>query len=180
MPPGGRAPHKPNDTPPARLPARRPGPEGVSARGKKNSFVAVTSSSGLARGVFCDGREEGEKEAPQSATSKSSPSHGRNLINAEWNTATVFWPFDNFPRNSFTCGQIRVRILVRPTHTPRERKREGEKQEAVGRVERPSNQATPSSRLHHHLRPPSVAQGGRRAEKKRKPTSGRAPTGRRA
>ena len=102
LPPSGRAaPHKPNDTPPARPPVRRLGPEGVSARGKKNSFVAVTSSSGLARGVFCDGREEGEKEAPQSATSKSSPSHGRNLIHAEWNTATVFWPFYNFPRNSY-------------------------------------------------------------------------------
>ena len=88
--------------PPAR-PAT--GPRGSERAWKKEQFRrshVVVGARSLARGVFCDGREEeGEKEAPQSATSKSSPSHGRNLIHAEWNTATVFWPFYNFPRNSY-------------------------------------------------------------------------------
>ena len=61
-----------------------PGPEmeGVSARGKKNSFVVVIVVG--ARGVFCDGEEaEGGGEAQQSATSKSilAPARARLRLN---------------------------------------------------------------------------------------------------
>ena len=75
------------DQPPVSGPvARDGGAGGRSERAWKKRTVS-SQSSVLARGVFCDGREEGEKEAPQSGTSKSSHSYGRHLINAERNTA---------------------------------------------------------------------------------------------
>ena len=68
---GGAAQTKRYSTRPPARPATGPG--GSERAWKKEQFRrSRRSSSGLARGVFCDGREEGEKEASQSETSKSS------------------------------------------------------------------------------------------------------------